>query len=70
MIERYIALAGRDAPPDHRQPVRFDPPEIDGLDLDAAGITTVLWTTGYRPDFGWIDRRSWTSRAFRSSVAA
>jgi len=55
MIERYIALAGLDVPPDARQPVRFDPPEIEALDLDAAGITTVLWTTGYRPNFGWID---------------
>jgi putative flavoprotein involved in K+ transport len=55
MIERYIALAGLDAPADDRQPVRFDPPEIEVLDLDAAGISTVLWTTGYRPDFGWID---------------
>jgi putative flavoprotein involved in K+ transport len=55
MIERYIALAGLDAPPDDRQPVQFDPPEIEELDLDAAGITNVLWTTGYRPDFGWID---------------
>jgi putative flavoprotein involved in K+ transport len=55
MIERYIGLAGIDVPPDDRQPVRFDPPEVGELDLDAAGISTVLWTTGYRPDFGWID---------------
>jgi putative flavoprotein involved in K+ transport len=55
MIERYIALAGLDAPPDDRQPIRFDPPEIEELDLQAVAITSVLWTTGYRPDFGWID---------------
>jgi putative flavoprotein involved in K+ transport len=55
MIERYIALAGLDAPPDDRQPIRFDPPEIEELDLEAAGITSVLWATGYRPAFGWID---------------
>jgi putative flavoprotein involved in K+ transport len=55
MIERYIALAGLDVPRDDRHPVRFDPPEIEALDLEAAGITSVLWTTGYRPDFGWID---------------
>ena len=24
------------------------------LDLRASGITTILWATGYRPDFGWI----------------
>ncbi len=28
---------------------------IDRLDLRTADITTVLWTTGYRPSFGWID---------------
>jgi putative flavoprotein involved in K+ transport len=25
------------------------------LDLAAEGITTVIWATGFRPDFGWID---------------
>ena len=24
------------------------------LDLAAEGITTVIWTTGYRPDYGWV----------------
>jgi putative flavoprotein involved in K+ transport len=54
LIERYIDLAGVDVPPDDRQPVRFEPPEIEELDLEAAGIGTILWTTGYRPDFGWM----------------
>ena len=25
------------------------------LDLRAEGISTVLWTTGYAPDYGWLD---------------
>ena len=25
------------------------------LDLAARGISTVLWTTGYAPDYGWLD---------------
>lgn len=29
--------------------------EIDVLDPRAANITTVVWATGYRYDFGWID---------------
>jgi putative flavoprotein involved in K+ transport len=29
--------------------------EIDVLDPHAANITTVVWATGYRYDFGWID---------------
>lgn len=33
----------------------FDVPEVTELDLGAEGIGTVLWTTGYRPDFSWIE---------------
>src|SRR5262249_18023742 len=29
--------------------------EINVLDLRASDITTVVWATGYRYDFGWID---------------
>ncbi len=25
------------------------------LDLASAGISSVLWTTGYAPDYGWLD---------------
>ena len=35
--------------------VAFDPPEITELDLAAEGISSVIWTSGYRLDFGWID---------------
>jgi putative flavoprotein involved in K+ transport len=24
------------------------------LDIDAERITTVIWTAGYRPDYGWV----------------
>jgi putative flavoprotein involved in K+ transport len=38
---------------------RFDKTEIDadpqlGLDLARNGIKTVLWATGYRPDYSWL----------------
>ena len=55
IIEAFIERAGVDAPVDERETVVFEPPEVDGLDLSAEGISTVIWTTGYRPDFGWID---------------
>ena len=29
------------------------PPEP--LDLEAAGITSVVWCTGFRPDWGWVE---------------
>ena len=55
LIDRFIDRAGIDAPPDDRQPFAFEPPELTDIDLDEAGISTVIWTTGYRLDYGWID---------------
>jgi putative flavoprotein involved in K+ transport len=55
IIDRYIDAMGIDAPADDRVAVDFEPPVPDGLDLAGAGISTVLWTTGYRFDYGWID---------------
>jgi putative flavoprotein involved in K+ transport len=56
MLDAYIASAGIDAPADDRPP--YDtllPPTITELDLDAAGIRSIIWATGYRLDFGWVD---------------
>jgi putative flavoprotein involved in K+ transport len=33
----------------------YEPPEVTELDLRAEGITSILWTSGYRPAFGWVD---------------
>jgi putative flavoprotein involved in K+ transport len=55
VIDRYIGAAGIDAPPDDRVQFDFEPAVLEGLDLVRAGITSVLWTTGYRLDFGWIE---------------
>jgi putative flavoprotein involved in K+ transport len=55
LLDRYIEAAELDAPPDDRVPFDFEPPAIGSLDLAGAGISTVLWTTGYRLDYGWIE---------------
>jgi putative flavoprotein involved in K+ transport len=56
LIDAYIAAAGIDAPPDDRPPAdTFVPETAAELDLDAAGIGTVLWATGFRLDFSWVD---------------
>jgi putative flavoprotein involved in K+ transport len=54
-IEAHIAEDGIDA--DEREPEEPFPEvrTIERLDLREAGISTVLWATGYRPAFGWID---------------
>jgi putative flavoprotein involved in K+ transport len=57
LFEAYIAAAGLDVPPDDRPPLGdpFVPATSTELDLAAAGITSVVWATGYRLDFGWVD---------------
>jgi putative flavoprotein involved in K+ transport len=55
LIDTFIERAGIDAPPDDRVQLDYEPPEIRELDLAREGISTVLWTTGYRLDYGWID---------------
>jgi putative flavoprotein involved in K+ transport len=55
LIDRFIERAAIEAPPYVRTLSSFEPPEIDELDLSHAGISTVIWATGYRPDFRWID---------------
>jgi putative flavoprotein involved in K+ transport len=54
-LDDYIAANGIDAPPEwnnsNTDPVR----EIEELDLRAAGVTSVVWANGYRPDYSWID---------------
>ena len=41
-------------------PHRYEPTDVGAetrlsLDLIAAGIRTVIWATGYRPDYSWLD---------------
>ena len=54
-IEAYIERLGVAVTPDDRQPFVFDPPVPDEVDLAAAGVNSVLWTSGYRMEYGWID---------------
>lgn len=57
-IDRWVSENGLD---DHFEaPVRFAPtnPGPDarlGVDLNGGSIRTVLWATGYRPDYSWLD---------------
>ncbi|HWZ41469.1 MAG TPA: NAD(P)-binding domain-containing protein [Bradyrhizobium sp.] len=59
-IDEFIEGKGIDAPAE----AGFDPylrqtpktlPEVETLDLRDARITTVVWATGYRYDFAWIE---------------
>jgi putative flavoprotein involved in K+ transport len=56
LFDAYIGAAGIDAAPDDRPPYdTFSPPVVTDLDLDAAGIRTIVWATGYLLDFSWVD---------------
>lgn len=55
MCDRLTEALGLDLPPDELAQFAFDPPIVDELDLRSEGISTVLWTSGYRPAFGWIE---------------
>jgi len=55
LVEAYITATGLDVGEDDRVWPSASPPEIETLDLARAGIAVVLWTTGYRPDYRWLD---------------
>lgn len=55
-IDGHIERHGIDAPP----ATRYEPvwePETDPaeLDLAAAGVTSIVWAIGFRPDYRWIE---------------
>ncbi len=55
-FDRYIERAGIDAPRvDEPRWSTYRPPELTELDLAAEGISSVLWTSGYAADYGWLD---------------
>ncbi|GLH77106.1 FAD-dependent oxidoreductase [Bradyrhizobium sp. SSBR45G] len=55
-IDKYIAEKGIDAPPATvYQPLWQPPEEPAALDLKAAGISSIIWCIGFRPDFRWLN---------------
>jgi putative flavoprotein involved in K+ transport len=54
LFDDYVAAAGESFPPDDNVWSDFEPPELAELDLGRAGISSVLWASGFRPDYRWI----------------
>lgn len=57
--DAHVARMGLDLPEEpEARTLRPDPPcvtkPIDSLDLAAAGVTTILWATGFRNDYSWL----------------
>ncbi len=55
-IDAYIAKKDLDAPPESLQRIDWSPGPTSGtIDLEATGVTSIVWATGYHYDFSWID---------------
>ncbi len=58
--DAYILEKGLDFPQEPEARVRLPDPDcvthpLHDLDPNAAGVTSIIWATGYALDFGWID---------------
>ena len=56
MVDSYIARMGLNAPAEVVPQLRdgYEQQELDTLNLEAAGIKTVIWATGYKFDFSFV----------------
>ena len=57
-FDEWASDKGRDA--DTEPPERFEPTRVPesarlGLDLTSGEISAVVWATGFRPDYSWLD---------------
>jgi putative flavoprotein involved in K+ transport len=56
IIDKYITEQNISAPDGHRYtPVWWPETMITELDPAAAGITSIIWSTGFRSDWSWVD---------------
>lgn len=54
-VDEHIAQLGLQAPPGEPMVPIVAPGAPRALDFASAGIRTVLWATGYRRDYSWLD---------------
>ena len=57
-IDAWIARRGIDAPPAEEDPAERPAGPLSwptGLDLEAAGVRSVIWATGFGGDYGWLN---------------
>jgi putative flavoprotein involved in K+ transport len=66
-IDQWAAehgLDGEAGPPHRFESTRVEASPPLGLDFERSGIKTILWATGFRPDYSWLDvpvldRKGW-----------
>lgn len=59
LVDQYIERTGLQAPPAEDDPAetiepRLPSPPIRSIDLAASGISSIIWSTGFTGDFGWV----------------
>ena len=54
-VDQYVASAALDVPEPEPVEPPLPAPHVPELDLRAAGVTTVMWANGFRPDHSWIE---------------
>jgi putative flavoprotein involved in K+ transport len=57
-FDEWALTSGRDAefePPERPGPTPVPPESRLQLDLGSGEIRTIVWATGFRPDYGWLD---------------
>jgi len=57
-IDDWVTASGLDQhvpAPERFEPTMLEPETKLSLDLVSAGIGTVIWATGFRPDYSWLD---------------
>ncbi len=58
LIDEWAAengVRGAVDPPHRPEPTRVDASPPLGLDFGRSGIRTIIWATGFRPDYSWLD---------------
>jgi putative flavoprotein involved in K+ transport len=64
-IDAYIAAEGLDAPAEDRYVPVWEPGTGESeLDLGAAGVTSVVWSTGFGRDHRWIEEPVFDGRGY------
>jgi putative flavoprotein involved in K+ transport len=54
-LDEHIVATGADAPEAEPLRTQGSPASPETRDLREAGVSTILWSNGYRPSYGWID---------------
>ena len=57
-IDEWAQRSGFDAaagPPHRLAPTRVEPSPPLGMDLGSGEIKAIIWATGYRPDYSWLE---------------